>query len=186
MHDALNNIEQALAPASVANGIVASAEGMRRLIDSLRTAVEQAVPAGLPADDPVSIMLSNDANEQWLRDNLGNAYMDPATAELWWAGKEFVRGQTVGDRVGRNEKTKIVAKLQKPGQGAPMREAAVSEEERKAMMAWYFKKQEEEKALAEDKDDRYIQAQWADSKALKTSLNGTGSIAWRPSGAGLG
>lgn len=67
------------------------------------------------------------------------------------AGKEFRRdqGQTVGDRVGKNEKTRIMCKLQKPGAGPPGREPGVSEEERKAMMAFYFKRQEELKRLAE-------------------------------------
>lgn len=86
--------------------------------------------------------------------------------------------------VGKNEKTKIVAKLQKRGGGPPGREPAVSEDERKAMMAYYFKKTEDEKALAVDKDDSYLSTQWADPKALKTGLLGTSSIAWGPGGAG--
>jgi len=50
----------------------------------------------------------------------------------------------VGDRLGWNEKTKVVAKLQRSGAGPPAREPAVSEEERKAMMAHYFKRQVKE------------------------------------------
>lgn len=65
------------------------------------------------------------------------------------AGKEFRRDQVVGDRVGKNEKTRITCKLQKPGSGPPGREPGVSEDERKAMMAFYFKRQEELKRLAE-------------------------------------
>ena len=76
------------------------------------------------------------------------------------------------DRVGKNEKTKVVAKLQKPGHGAPAREPCVSEGERKAMMAHYFKRQEELKALAEADDDDYLHSAWADTKALKNSLQG--------------
>ncbi|CAN0557273.1 unnamed protein product, partial [Ectocarpus sp. 8 AP-2014] len=55
----------------------------------------------------------------------------------------------VGDRVGKNEKTRIMCKLQKPGSGPPGREPGVSEDERKAMMAFYFKRQEELKRLGE-------------------------------------
>jgi hypothetical protein len=33
-----------------------------------------------------------------LQEQIGADYMDPATATLWWAGKEFFRDQTVGDR----------------------------------------------------------------------------------------
>ena len=32
---------------------------------------------------------------------------------MWWAGKELTRDKTLGDFVGKNEKTKIIAKLQK-------------------------------------------------------------------------
>ena len=32
---------------------------------------------------------------------------------IWFSGKEMLRGKTLKDYVGKNEKTKIVAKLQK-------------------------------------------------------------------------
>jgi hypothetical protein len=32
---------------------------------------------------------------------------------LWWAGKELLRAKKLEDYIGKNEKTKIVAKLQK-------------------------------------------------------------------------
>ena len=82
------------------------------------------------------------------------------------------RDELLSKYVGKNEKTKVVAKLQKPGHGAPAREPCVSEGERKAMMAHYFKRQEELKALAEADDDDYLHSAWADTKALKNSLQG--------------
>ena len=39
--------------------------------------------------------------------------LDESTAQLWWAGKEMHRGKLLKDFVGKNEKTKIIAKLQK-------------------------------------------------------------------------
>ena len=78
--------------------------------------------------------------------------------------------------MGRNEKTKIVARLQKRGGGAPAREPAVSEEERKAMMAHYFKKQEEMKKLAENDEDDFMHSAWADPKALKRDLMGVSGV----------
>ena len=86
----------------------------------------------------------------------------------------------MGDRVGRNEKTKVVARLQKRGGGAPAREPAISEEERRAMMAFYYKKQEEAKRAAENDEDTYLQSDWANPKALKSSLIGASSISWGP------
>ena len=64
-------------------------------------------------------------------------------AQLWWAGKQLERGKQLKDYVGRNEKTKIVAKLQKKGQGAPAREPVFSAQEQKAMMAMAYRRQEE-------------------------------------------
>ena len=82
----------------------------------------------------------------------------------------------MGDRLGWNDKTKVVAKLQREGSGPPAREPAVSEEERKAMMAHYFKRQEEQKALAEADDDDYLASSWANPKALQQSLRGQAAV----------
>ena len=49
-------------------------------------------------------------------------------------------------------------------------------------MAWYFKKQEEEKKLADDNEEGYLNAKWADPKALKRELLGATSIGWRGPG----
>jgi hypothetical protein len=107
----------------------------------------------------------------------GNEVLDPETAELWIASRNLERSQTLADRLGRNEKTKVIAKLQRPGAGAPGREPGVSEDERKAMMAFYFKKQEEMKKLADNEEDAYLNSSWADPKQLQRSLRGqSGSI----------
>ena len=71
--------------------------------------------------------------------------LEESSAQLWWAGKELARGKKLLDYVGRNEKTKIIAKLQQKGQGAPAREPVFSDEERKQMMAYAYRKQEEHK-----------------------------------------
>ena len=78
-----------------------------------------------------------------------------------------MRTKLLSDYVGKNEKTKIVAKLQRvrclvivqdltqrvdhsrqqKGQGAPIREAPLSEQAQKEMMAYYYRKQEEHKVF---------------------------------------
>ena len=63
--------------------------------------------------------------------------------QLWWAGKEFQRGKKLMDFIGRNEKTKIICKIQKRGAGAPVREPVYDEQTQKEMMAYAYKKQEE-------------------------------------------
>jgi hypothetical protein len=144
--------------------IALTTRGLQEKVDNVRGAVMMAFPMGLPAWDPVRLLLEDAAHapDGYLAELAGREFLDASTASLWWAGKEFFRDQKVGDRVGKNEKTKVVARLQASASaGAPMREPAVSEEERKAMMAWYFKKQEEEKKLAEDDEDAFVGAKWA-------------------------
>ena len=144
--------------------IVTNMAQLQEKIDNIRGAVMIAYPMGLPPYDEVRQELEDNAEIPGMG---GQMVLDPKDVSLWWAGKEFLRGKLVSERTGRNEKTKIVVKLQKKGSGAPAREPAVTEDERKAMMAHYFKKQEEMKRLAEDDDDAYTNMEWADSKALK-------------------
>ncbi|KAJ0395535.1 hypothetical protein ATCC90586_006761 [Pythium insidiosum] len=144
---------------------------------NIRGAVMMAFPMGLPPHDPIKLLLDSPSVEDALAESSSVLEVTPEdTTELWWAGKQFFRDQRVRDLVGKNEKTKIIVKLQKKGAGMPCREPAVSEDERKAMMAFYFKKQEELKKLADDDAEDYMASSWADPKALKNSLRGTNNI----------
>lgn len=148
-------------------------EMLQECIDNIRGSVMIAFPMGLPPHDTVRLILEDTMVEDRA---ISQEMVDPDTCKLWWAGKEFIRSQTVADRCGRNEKTTVKCKLGKKGTGAPAREPVVSEKERKAMMAHYFKKQEEMKKLALNEDDEYSASSWANPKALKSSLSGMGSI----------
>lgn len=143
-------------------------EGLDDKLANMRGAVTMGFPMGLPKYDPVFLALEGDLSGTQAE----SAELDVSTAQLWCAGKEFHRDQLVSDRLGKNEKTKVIAKLQRPDSGPPAREPVVDEEERKAMMAHYFKRQEELKKLAEADDDEYLNSSWADPKALKNSLQG--------------
>jgi len=96
-----------------------------------------------------------------------------------WAGKELQRGKALHQFVGKNEKTKLVVKIQKRGAGAPVREPVVDEETQRQMMAYAHRKQEEWKKLESAEEDSYLNSAWADSSALKHQLQGTGGISWR-------
>ena len=41
--------------------------------------------------------------------------MDPSLAQLWFSGKEMLRGKPLATYIGKNDKTKVVVKLQKKG-----------------------------------------------------------------------
>ncbi len=135
-----------------------------------------AYPMGLPEWDTVRLTIEGDEGLDGTA--AGQQLLNADTAELWVASKIFDRTgtQTVGDRLGHNEKTKVIGKLQRPGGGAPGREAAISEEERKSMMAYYFKKQEEMKKMAESNEDDFLHSAWADPKQLQRSLRGQSDV----------
>jgi len=149
-------------------------EDLKEKLETMRGAVMMAFPMGLPEFDIVALAL--ESADGLAGTSVGNSVLDAETATLWCAGREFQRGEFVKDRVGRNEKTKVICKLQRPGGGAPGREPGISEDERKAMMAHYFKKQEEMKRLAEADDDEYLHSSWADPKQLQKSLRGMTAI----------
>lgn len=164
----------ALSPTLVKQRVAVPLSALDDKLANIKGAVMMAYPMGLPAWDPVALCI---AGEDGLDGTQAAAeLLEAAEAQLWVAAKDFPRGQKVGDRLGWNEKTKVVAKLQRSGSGPPAREPAVSEEERKAMMAHYFKRQEELKKMAEAEDDDYLASQWADPKALQASLRGQGSV----------
>lgn len=93
--------------------------------------------------------------------------------QLWWAGQQMQKGKKLQDYVGKNEKTKLVIKIQKvvtilalveicgicqdvannivesmsafvqTGQGAPAREPLITDDQQKQMMLHYYRRQEE-------------------------------------------
>mmetsp|Transcript_3179 Transcript_3179/g.8460 ORF Transcript_3179/g.8460 Transcript_3179/m.8460 type:complete len:296 (-) Transcript_3179:40-927(-) len=140
-------------------------------IDLIRGAVMIAYPMGLPEYDPVRIDIEED--EAPSETPIGIDILDE-NAQLWWAGKQMLPGNKLSVHVGKNEKTKIVAKLTKKGSGAPQRENPVTPEEHKAMLAYYHKRQEEMKHLAQNDEDDYTNSAWANSRALKNHFSGVG------------
>mmetsp|Transcript_19005 Transcript_19005/g.19744 ORF Transcript_19005/g.19744 Transcript_19005/m.19744 type:complete len:288 (-) Transcript_19005:111-974(-) len=164
--------EEAISKNNLTRKIATTLSLLQEKLDNIRGAVIMAYPMGLPEWDTVRLTI--EGNHGLEGTAAGQELLDPNTAELWIASRVLDRtnNHTVADRLGRNEKTKVICKLQKPGGGAPGREPGVSEEEKKAMMAYYFKKQEEYKKLSENDEDSYINSSWADPKQLQRSLRG--------------
>lgn len=162
---------QAIDQKQVTMRVALTAEMLQEKIDNIRGAVTIAYPMGLPEWDEVPLIIQD-------KDEVAGAdfkkLLEPDTATLWFAGKQFLRDQHIKDRI-RHEKTKVTVKLQKKGASAPARQPAVSEAERKAMMAHYFKKQEELKKIQVNDDDDYLNSAWASSSAMKHSLHGSSS-----------
>merc|ERR1712070_592841 len=181
----MGEAEAAVSITLVAQKRCLDAKVCKEHIENMRGAVMISYPAfhRLPVYDPVRLELE-DKEELDGASELQDV-LESAQTNLWWAGKELRTDQTLEQYLGRNEKTKIVAKLAPKSAGAPVREARVDEATHKAMMAHYYKKQEEQKKLQEDEDDSYLDSEWANPKALKSQLIGGGRpISWRPGARG--
>eukprot|EP00959_Pyramimonas_sp_CCMP1952_P157567 3295081-Pyramimonas_sp.AAC.1 len=89
-------------------------------IDTIRGAVMINFPMGLPEWDNVRLAIED--KEELEGTSFAADILEPDTAALWWAGKQMMPGNLLKDHLGRNEKTKVICKLQKKGQGAPARE----------------------------------------------------------------
>jgi len=144
----------------------------------MRGAVMIVYPMGLPPHDPIKQELENTEDLSGTQASL--QVLDEGATQLWWAGKELQRGKKLQDFIGKNEKTKLIVKIQKKGQGPPSREPVFSEEQRKQMMAYAYRKQEELKKLETDEDDSYLNSGWADPQSLKRQFHGVGNVKWRP------
>ncbi|KAI9202949.1 uncharacterized protein BJ171DRAFT_425852 [Polychytrium aggregatum] len=159
-------------------GRVLTADALDRCLNLISGAVTIVYPMGLVEWEPARLAIED--NEDLAGTEASKSVFDPADTSMWWAGKELAREKHLSDYVGRNEKTKIVAKIQKRGRHAPVREPPLNEEGQKALMAYYYKKQEEQKKLEENDEDDYLNSSWANPKALRNHFQGMSNISWRP------
>ncbi|KAL0994905.1 hypothetical protein UPYG_G00129070 [Umbra pygmaea] len=159
-------------------GVCVTMETVKEALDQLRGAVMIVYPMDLPPHDPIRMEFEN---QEDLSGTQASMQVVPVgQAQLWWAGKEMQRGKKLQDYIGKNEKTKIVVKIQKRGQGAPAREPLVTEEQQKQMMMHYYKRQEELKKLDEVEDNSHLHSDWSDRQALKRQFQGLTNIKWGP------
>ncbi|XP_051840928.1 cilia- and flagella-associated protein 298 isoform X3 [Antechinus flavipes] len=171
-------LDEEMAMKQVQANVCVTMEMVKDALDQLRGAVMIVYPMGLPPYDPIRMEFENKEDLSGIQ--AGLQIIDESEAQMWWAAKELKRTQKLSDYVGKNEKTKIIVKLQQKGQGAPAREPVISNEEQKQMMLYYYKRQEELKKLEENDDDSCLDSTWADNTALKKHFHGVKDIKWRP------
>eukprot|EP00391_Amoebophrya_sp_Ameob2_P007445 CAMPEP_0178987938 /NCGR_PEP_ID=MMETSP0795-20121207/3545_1 /TAXON_ID=88552 /ORGANISM="Amoebophrya sp., Strain Ameob2" /LENGTH=279 /DNA_ID=CAMNT_0020679181 /DNA_START=111 /DNA_END=951 /DNA_ORIENTATION=+ len=99
-----------------------SKEVCEECLAQMRGAVMIAYPAfhKLPFFDPVRLELEN--KEELDGSSELQDVLEVSESVLWFAGKEMVIGKLLSDYLGKNEKTKVVIKLQSKAAGAPVRE----------------------------------------------------------------
>ncbi|XP_017273428.1 cilia- and flagella-associated protein 298 isoform X1 [Kryptolebias marmoratus] len=177
----MRTVEEAKALISkkqVQANVCVTVEMVKEALDQLRGAVMIVYPMGLPPHDPIRAEFDNQEDLSGTQASLQVISEDEC--QLWWAGKEMQRGKKLQDYIGRNEKTKLVVKIQKKGQGAPAREPLVTDEQQKQMMLQHYRRQEELKKLEEADDDSYLDSEWSDRQALKRQFQGLTNIKWGP------
>merc|ERR1719231_1880250 len=122
-------------------------------------------PMGLPDYDILRQILEE---REEVEGSAALEMLDGGHASLWFASKEMQLDKKLCDYVGKNDKTKVVAKLQKKGSGAPQREPIVSEDEQKAMIAFYHKKQQEAEQMNLEDEDAYCTRRGPTRRASRT------------------
>jgi cilia- and flagella-associated protein 298 len=93
----------------IASKTVTTLKELKEALDCIRGAIMIAYPAyhGLPEWEPVYLMLENKIDFADMQHDVFD-YYNPKETQLWWAGKELLKGKTLADYVGKNDKTKIV------------------------------------------------------------------------------
>lgn len=172
----LKEAEDMISKDRVVNGQVTTLKDYETVFENVKGALMIAYPMGLPEEETVRDILED--NEDLSQSAASKEIVPEAESTLWWAGKELLKNKLLSDFVGKNDKTKIIAKIQRKAQGAPVREAPLSEQAQKEMMAYYFRKQEEHKKLAENDDDDYVNSEWANPRSLKSNFNGVNNVRW--------
>nr|XP_020495528.1 cilia- and flagella-associated protein 298 [Labrus bergylta]XP_020495529.1 cilia- and flagella-associated protein 298 [Labrus bergylta] len=177
----MKTVEEAKALISkkqVQANVCVTKEMIKEALDQLRGAVMIVYPMGLPPHDPIRMEFENQEDLTGTQASLQVITEDEC--QLWWAAKEIQRGKKLQDYIGKNEKTKLVVKIQKNGQGAPGREPLVNDEQHKQMMMHFYRRQEELKKLEEADDDTHMDSEWSDRQALKKQFQGLTNIKWGP------
>lgn len=147
MYDQATAMKRLIHVDNVKNKIWLTMQPMLDQLDITRGLMMMAYPGfhGLGEWEPVWVLLEN--KEEFDSSLHGSEDLSVEDTVLWCVNKELQLGKTFAHYFGKNEKSKMVVKVTKRGQGAPQREALITEDEHKKMLAYYHKKQEEAKKL---------------------------------------
>ncbi|XP_061393432.1 cilia- and flagella-associated protein 298-like [Musca vetustissima] len=146
-------------------------------LNLLKGAVTIVYPMQLPPHDTIRMEFSN--TEDLTGTQASKEVIEPSKAQLWFAGRLILNDKKLSDFIGRHDKTKVVVKLNRHGEGPPSREPVITDELRKRMMADAYRRQEELKKLELDEDDHYLNSNWADGGHLKRQVHGLENVRFR-------
>lgn len=84
---------------------------VQEAIDELRGAVTIVYPMGLPPHDPIQMELENKEDLEGTQASL--EVISFTEASIWFSGKEMQTSKKLSDYLGKNEKSKVIVKIQK-------------------------------------------------------------------------
>uniref|UniRef100_A0A1A9X4G4 Uncharacterized protein n=1 Tax=Glossina brevipalpis TaxID=37001 RepID=A0A1A9X4G4_9MUSC len=146
-------------------------------LNLLRGAVTIVYPMQLPPHDIIRQEFMN--VEDLTGTQASKDVVEPSKAQLWFAGRLILKDKKLAEFIGKNNKTKVVVKLNQHGEGPPGREPVITEDLRRRMMADSYRRQEELKKLEMDEDDNYLNSSWADGGCLKRQAHGLENVRFR-------
>lgn len=177
LRNAVNDARKMISKKLVDSNQTLVLKDVQNALDILRGAVTIVYPMQLPPHDCIRMEFTNTEDLTGTQASL--QVIEPVKAALWFAGHQMLPDKTLLDYVGSNEKCKVIVKLTKLSEGAPGREAVLSEEARKQLMLHQYRRQEELKQLDDDDDDQYLNSSWADNSALKSQVHGVQNVKFR-------
>lgn len=161
----------------VTAGKILTYKDVQSALDILKGAVTIVYPMDLPPHDPIRMEFMN--IEDLTGTQASKEVIEPAKCQLWFAGNLLLPDKILQEFLGNNEKSKVIVKINKRGEGAPGREPVVTEDLQKQLMAQAYRRQEELKKLHLDDDDTYLNSNWADPKKMQRQLHGTENIKFK-------
>lgn len=137
---AVLDAKQMICKEKVVKGDVLVQRTVQEALDILRGSIMIVYPMQLPMHDPIRMELAN--VEDLRGQQASKEVLEPAKAQLWFAGHHMLPEKRLADYLGSNEKSKVIVKLASSGEGQPSRET-ISEEDRKQLMLHAYRRQEE-------------------------------------------
>ncbi|XP_054718588.1 cilia- and flagella-associated protein 298-like [Uloborus diversus] len=159
------------------SNICLSYADIQECLDILRGAVTITYPMGLPTYEVIWMEL--EGKEDLSGTQASKEILEVKNTDLWCCNKQLEANKILSDYIGKNEKSKLIVKLQKKGLGAPAREPALTEQQRKDLMLAEHRRREELKKLEMDDDDSHLDSQWADNDQLKKCFHGLSKIKFK-------
>ena len=99
-------------------------------------------------------------------------------AMVWWAGKQLENDKAVGEYAGKNEKTRLIVKVQKWGGQQPLREPPIDAETYKKMVRYYYKKVDETKEMEKNSVEAHYEK--VEAGNMKANLHLGDDVRYKP------